>query len=106
MAVSSKSVKLDAPVKGSSKCNFSRCSHGACEEGEQWQSALNVLRLMLQSKVQPNAICYNAAIHCEKGGLWETALNLLCSMHQSKVAPDVVSYRAAISACEKAVNCS
>eukprot|EP00933_Yihiella_yeosuensis_P059746 TRINITY_DN6135_c0_g1_i9.p1 TRINITY_DN6135_c0_g1~~TRINITY_DN6135_c0_g1_i9.p1 ORF type:complete len:145 (+),score=13.01 TRINITY_DN6135_c0_g1_i9:237-671(+) len=116
MAVGSRSVKLDASVKGSARCNFLQCSHkclrkneisysaaiSACEKGGQWQTALNLLSLMHQSRVVPNVISYSAAIRaCETGCQWQLALILLILNPLSKVLPDAISYDAAIRACQK-----
>ena len=77
MAVSSTSVKLEAAIKGSTECNFLQFSHwcqtkaangavpdnfsdsaafSACEKGGRWQSALDLLSLMLRAKVVHDTI--------------------------------------------------
>lgn len=49
--------------------------------------------------LQPNVICYSAAITaCEKGGEWRKALHLLLKMINSGVEPDTIAYNASISA--------
>eukprot|EP00933_Yihiella_yeosuensis_P066328 TRINITY_DN7055_c0_g1_i7.p1 TRINITY_DN7055_c0_g1~~TRINITY_DN7055_c0_g1_i7.p1 ORF type:complete len:101 (-),score=11.12 TRINITY_DN7055_c0_g1_i7:137-439(-) len=69
MAVSSVSVKLDAPVKAVPDTSSHNAAISVCEKDGQWQSVLNLLSWMRQSKVVPNLISYSAAISaCEKDG--------------------------------------
>ncbi|CAE8653989.1 unnamed protein product [Polarella glacialis] len=68
-------------------------------KGEQ---ALNLLSLMPDARVVPNAITYNAAISaCSKGGQWQLELTLLSRMPDARVVPDEITYNAAISLCER-----
>ena len=54
---------------------------------------------MFRDVLQPNVICYSAAITaCEKGGEWRKALHLLLKMINSGVEPDTIAYNASISA--------
>ena len=72
----------------------------ACEEGGQWQPALQLLSLMPKEKVVPNTMAYSAAISaCEKCGRWQSALprlswmpaRRLCEMQSLTVQPSVPS---------------
>ena len=50
----------------------------ACEKGQQWASALNLLGQMWHWSVQANVVTYSAAISaCERGQQWASALELL-----------------------------
>ena len=72
----------------------------ACEKGNQWAKALDLLQEMTNSGIEPNVISYSAAISaCEKGSQWEKALGLLQEMTNSGIEPNVISYSAAIKAC-------
>ena len=74
----------------------------ACEKGGEWEKArrlvkvkmntisppeaLELLRVMVQCKVEMNTITISAAISaCEKGGEWETALGLVRAMVQGNM---------------------
>lgn len=72
----------------------------ACEKGQQWERALELLEQMQAQGVRPEAITFNAAISaCEKCQQWERALGLLSEMEAQGVQPNVITYSAAISAC-------
>jgi len=44
-------------------------------------------------ELEPDVICYNAAISaCEKGPQWQLAMGLL-SVQATKMVPDVISYK-------------
>lgn len=55
----------------------------------QWQRALNLLHQMAEEGLQPNVVCYGAAVDaCAKGGQWERAVALLEEMRAAGVEPD------------------
>ena len=52
-----------------------------CENGDEWEQALNFLSLMPGMQAKPNVISCSAAINvCEKNHEWEKALSLLSLM--------------------------
>ena len=74
----------------------------ACEWGQQWKKALDVLTGSRQSLVQPNVICFNSAFRvCGQGQQWKKALDLLSGMLQSLVQPHTISFNLSISACNE-----
>eukprot|EP00933_Yihiella_yeosuensis_P066324 TRINITY_DN7055_c0_g1_i11.p2 TRINITY_DN7055_c0_g1~~TRINITY_DN7055_c0_g1_i11.p2 ORF type:complete len:101 (-),score=16.45 TRINITY_DN7055_c0_g1_i11:80-382(-) len=100
MAVSSVSVKLDAPVKAVPDTSSHNAAISVCEKDGQWQSALNLLSWMPQSKVVPNLVSYSAAISAsEKGGV-AVSSDSFCS-HQCllAVSSDSVKLDAPVKGC-------
>eukprot|EP00933_Yihiella_yeosuensis_P059740 TRINITY_DN6135_c0_g1_i13.p1 TRINITY_DN6135_c0_g1~~TRINITY_DN6135_c0_g1_i13.p1 ORF type:complete len:232 (+),score=26.21 TRINITY_DN6135_c0_g1_i13:167-862(+) len=98
MAVSSRSVKLDAPGKGSCRFTISyNVAISACEEGRQWQSALDLLSLMFHHP------CLDKKL--------SMAISFTAAKLDAPVPPSVpvkkadngkqLSYSSHISACEK-----
>ena len=76
----------------------------SCETSREWAQALELLGLMLRSRVERNVIICRAAISvCEKMAQWRAALDALHAMEGSELRPNLVSLSAAISACEKPV---
>ena len=79
--------------------NLSSCKVRACEQGEQWQQALDLFVAEQSVELFPDVITCNASISaCEKTEQWQQALGLPESLD---VFPNSVTYSAAISACEK-----
>ena len=79
--------------------NLSSCKVRACEQGEQWQQALDLFVAEQSVELCPDVITCNASISaCEKTEQWQQALGLPESLD---VFPNSVTYSAAISACEK-----
>ena len=69
------------------------------EKGEQWQRALAPLSEMLEAKLEPDVISFNAGIcACERGKQWQRVLALISEMWRTKLDPDATSYRLAIVA--------
>eukprot|EP00933_Yihiella_yeosuensis_P020974 TRINITY_DN16710_c0_g1_i2.p1 TRINITY_DN16710_c0_g1~~TRINITY_DN16710_c0_g1_i2.p1 ORF type:complete len:105 (+),score=15.00 TRINITY_DN16710_c0_g1_i2:127-441(+) len=64
MAVSSKSVELVLQTEVAPDTISYSAAIGACEEGGQWQSALNLLSLMHQAKVVPETIFVQCSHQC------------------------------------------
>ena len=55
----------------------------ACEKGQQWITAVSLLREMQQGNVKTDVITFNATINaCEKGQQWIAAVSLLREMQQ------------------------
>jgi pentatricopeptide repeat protein len=75
----------------------------ACGPEGRWGEALMLLRDMEEgAHVEPNEICYSAAISAaEKGGQWRVCLNLLLKMISKGMSPDVIAYNSAISGSAK-----
>merc|ERR1711957_448748 len=70
----------------------------ACERGARWERALCVLGEMNGKGMQPNAVCYGAAVSaCEKSSQWQTALLLFGGV---TFGPAVLG--SALAACEAA----
>ncbi|CAK0806722.1 unnamed protein product [Prorocentrum cordatum] len=73
----------------------------ACEKGEQWQRALELLGKMQEVKLEPSVITYNAGIvACRRCGQWQQALSLLGEMRNSYLEPNDNSYNLGITAYE------
>ena len=73
----------------------------ACEKGEQWQQALDLVVAEQSVELLPGVITCNASISArEKREQWQQALGLPGSL---VVFPNSVTYSAAITACEKGV---
>lgn len=73
----------------------------ACEKGQQWKLALQVLEEM-KATFGPNVIAYSAAISAlSKGQQWEKAWELFCEIEQSGEKLSVVTYNATMTALEK-----
>ena len=67
------------------KISFS-AAISACEKGQQWQRALQLMEGMQARSVQPNVISYNAAISaCGKGQQWQWVLQLMEGMQARNV---------------------
>ncbi len=79
--------------------NLSSCKVRACEQGEQWQQALDLFVAEQSVELCPDVITCKASISaCENTEQWQQALGLPESLD---VFPNSVTYSAAISACEK-----
>ena len=70
------------------------------EKSSQWQHAVGLLQDMLQSKVEPSEVSFNAAISACKSQT-HIALSLFEDMELLKVQRSVVTFNAALTACDK-----
>ena len=69
-----------------------KASISACQQGGQWELAVDMLRNMLQDDMQPDVISFSASITaCEKAGEWQLALELLAQMSVAKISANAVS---------------
>ena len=76
-------------------------SISGCGRCEQWQVAVDLLRVAHSMK-SLNVIAYSAAVSaCEKAKEWQQALALFEEARVQSIEADVVLLSAAISACEK-----
>ena len=72
--------------------NLSSCKVRACEQGEQWQQALDLFVAEQSVELCPDVITCNASISaCEKREQWQQALGvcrevLMCDQSQSPTA--------------------
>eukprot|EP00913_Durusdinium_trenchii_P019403 g18241.t1 len=70
----------------------------ACERESQWQSAVAILKCMMDDGLQPDVVAYSTATSaCEKAWQWQRAL--LLDMEERSIPLNTFSYNAAISAC-------
>ncbi|CAK8993836.1 Pentatricopeptide repeat-containing protein At5g02830 [Durusdinium trenchii] len=85
----------DAQLKPDAVCYSAAIA--ACDQGQQWQLALQLLR-----QSEPNVVAYSAAVSaCRKSGQWPWALHLLREMRRFELESNLVTYNAAIGACEE-----
>ena len=64
--------------------------------------ALRFVEALLQKRLLPDVIIYNAGISaCGKGRITKRALQVFEEMRQKGLQPDVITYSAVISACGK-----
>ncbi|CAK0899307.1 unnamed protein product, partial [Prorocentrum cordatum] len=94
------------PAASGSKHGYTLVSYNAgisaCEKGEQWQRALELLSEMLKAKLEPSVISYHAEIvACARCGQWRQALSLLGEMRNRYVEPNEDSYNLGITAYER-----
>ncbi|CAK9005375.1 unnamed protein product [Durusdinium trenchii] len=72
----------------------------ACERESQWQSAVAILKCMMDDGLQPDVVAYSTATSaCEKAWQWQRALLLVFDMEERSIPLNTFSYNAAISAC-------
>ena len=69
------------------------------EKSSQWQHAVGLLQDMLQSRVEPNEVSFNAAISAQSNT--EIALGLFQDMELLQVQRSIVTFNAALNACDK-----
>eukprot|EP00438_Fugacium_kawagutii_P007728 Skav217316 [mRNA] locus=scaffold3163:245509:246881:+ [translate_table: standard] len=79
--VSARSMQIDV-------ITYSSCI-SACDKGAQWQSALQLLRMMPVRHLQVDAISHSAVISaCEKSSEWKQSLELLCCGRGGRAASE------------------
>ena len=64
----------------------------ACEQGEQWQQALSLLRERSVVKLESDIMSYTT---------WQPAMSPLSEMWVVKLKPSIMSHSPTTSACEK-----
>ncbi|CAE8676409.1 unnamed protein product, partial [Polarella glacialis] len=79
---------------------------GLSATGTPWLQAMQTLRRMHLSRLQPDSYSRNSCLSaCEKangGGRWEQGLALLSAGRAEGTALDVIAFSAAVATCEKA----
>ncbi|CAE8586321.1 unnamed protein product [Polarella glacialis] len=74
----------------------------ACEKGERWQEAVNLLETLHGSGLEACAPVRSVVISaCEKARKWQHALCLLGTLRMAAVELNTISFNAGISAAEK-----
>eukprot|EP00435_Cladocopium_sp_Y103_P010869 s3028_g2.t2 len=75
----------------------------ACEKAACWPIALELLKKVIQQKLEPDRICYSSCMSaCEKGSQWQAALSLLKDLQTQRVQANIINISAVMSAMEKA----
>ncbi|CAL1131192.1 unnamed protein product [Cladocopium goreaui] len=74
----------------------------ACNKGEEWQRALQLLSNLPQAQLLPDVVTFNTASSaCGKVSEWQRSLTLLQQMQDLQLEATVISFGAALSAAEK-----
>ena len=74
----------------------------ACEKGDRWQVALEILSEMATSEASPNVFSYSACISaCERASQWQLALVLLAQMFTAGIVPDQIILNTLLTARDK-----
>jgi pentatricopeptide repeat domain-containing protein 1 len=74
----------------------------SCAKGGQWERSLNLMREMRSKGIEPDVVCFSAAINaCAKARQIKEALVLFREMRVHGLRPDLISYNALIGACSK-----
>ncbi|CAE7734606.1 EMB2076 [Symbiodinium sp. CCMP2592] len=75
---------------------------GACEKGQQWETALLLLFGMPKRALRADLVCINAAASAAAAGRQAAVVEeLLGSLRKRQMAPDVYSYNALLNAYER-----
>ena len=95
----------NSSIQGNVVCQSSAIT--ALERGEQWHTALQLLRGCNARFLRTNLIVFNAAMSAlslqgSRGAQWQQSLGLLAERRcTGKLRRDVVTYNAAASACQR-----
>lgn len=74
----------------------------ACDKGQEWERALDLLGPVRRAPLEPDAISCSAGISaCSRGARWEQALELPGHAPRPQLDPGVACRGATIAACEK-----
>lgn len=74
----------------------------ACDRGQKWEVAVQVLKQMLLDSILPGLISYNSLVSaCERSSAWPAALAVLSTLEERRLEADAAGLGPAIRACAK-----
>lgn len=74
----------------------------ACEKGQRWEHALDIIGACQRSCLQLALGTYSAAVGaCEKAWQWQHALALVDDVRCAYMEPDLIMYHAMVGACSR-----